>query len=93
MCKCSCSDEEKTIKDFINRNISGYVGDERDTEVSVIAERIMATNVKQQDAYHVASAIYAGCAYFITTDVRLLKFQTDEIKLVNPIEFITEMED
>lgn len=83
----------KTIKDFIDRNISGYVGDERDSEVSTIAEQIMATNVKQQDAYHVASAIYAGCSYFITTDIRLLKYQTDKIHMVNPIEFITEMEE
>lgn len=84
---------KKAIKDFINNNISGYVGAERDAEISAIAERIMAANVKQQDAYHVASAIYAGCTYFITTDIRLLKYQTDEIKLVNPIEFITEMEE
>lgn len=83
----------KSIKDFIRRNISAYVGVERDTEISAIAERIMETNVKQQDAYHVASAIYAGCSYFITTDIRLLKYQTDEIRMVNPIEFITEMEE
>ena len=83
----------KSIKDFIRRNIPAYVGVERDTEISAIARRIMETNVKQQDAYHVASAIYAGCSYFITTDIRLLKYQTDEIRMVNPIEFITEMEE
>lgn len=84
---------KKSIRDFIYHNMSGYVGIERDKEISEIAERIMKTNIKQQDAYHVASAIYAGCTFFITTDIRLLKYKTNEIRLVNPIEFITEMEE
>lgn len=41
---------------------------------------------------HVASAIYAKCSYFISTDKRLLKYQTNEIKMVTPIEFVTETE-
>lgn len=36
--------------------------------------------------------IYAGCDYFISTDMRLLKYNTHEIKMVTPIEFITETE-
>lgn len=54
---------------------------------------IMNTGVKFKDACHVASAIYAGCKYFISTDKRLLKYQTDRIRLVTPIEFIAETED
>lgn len=84
---------KKAIRDFIDKYMKGYVGLERDAEISEIAKRIMATNIKQQDAYHVASAIYAKCAYFITTDIRLLKYKTDEIRLVNPIEFIAELEE
>lgn len=53
----------------------------------------MKTGVKFKDACHVASAIYAGCEYFISTDTRLLKYDTQEIKMVTPIEFIMEMED
>lgn len=40
-----------------------------------------------------ASAIYAGCEYFIFTDIRLLKYRTDKIKMVTPTEFVTETED
>jgi len=47
---------------------------------------------KYLHAYHVASAMYAGCDYFISTDVRLLKHKSDKIKFVTPIEFITETE-
>ena len=72
--------------------MKGYVGVERDDAISPIAAEIMKTGVKEKDAYHVASAIYAGCDYFISTDVRLLKYQTDKIRLVTPIEFITETE-
>ena len=41
----------------------------------------------------VASAIYAGCGYFISTDKRLLKYQSKEIKMVTPIEFVIEIEE
>ena len=83
----------KAITDFIASNICGYVGGERSEIISKKAEEIMKTNVKERDAYHVASAIYAKCDYFISTDTRLLKYKTNEIKMVNPIQFITEMED
>ncbi len=56
------------------------------------AAEIMQTGVKFKDACHVASAIYAGCEYFISTDKRLLKYATNEIKMVTPIEFVIEME-
>jgi predicted nucleic acid-binding protein len=52
----------------------------------------MKTGVKEKDAYHVASAIYSNCDYFISTDIRLLKYKTDKIRMVTPIEFITETE-
>jgi hypothetical protein len=50
-------------------------------------KEIMQTGVKYADAAHVACAILANCDYFITTDKRLLKYQTDCIKLINPIDF------
>ncbi len=81
-----------TIFDFMRENAFGYVGDERKEAVEAKAAEIMKTGVKFKDACHVASAIYARCEYFITTDVRLLKYCTEEIKMVTPIEFITDME-
>ena len=83
---------KKAIMDYISNNISGYVGAERKDIIAIKAAEIMKTNIKEKDAYHVASAIYAKCDYFITTDARLLKYKTDEIRLVNPVQFITEME-
>ena len=83
---------KKAIMDYISNNISGYVGAERKDIIAIKAAEIMKANIKEKDAYHVASAIYAKCDYFITTDARLLKYKTDEIRLVNPVQFITEME-
>ena len=83
---------KQSIIQFIRENMKGYVGPERAEVICPIAEDIMRTGIKEKDAYHVASAIYAGCEYFISTDRRLLKYKSDKIKLVTPIEFVTETE-
>lgn len=82
-----------TIFDFITANTYAYVGDEHKAEIEARAKEIMETGVKFKDACHVASAIYAKCEYFISTDIRLLKYKSNEIKMVNPIEFIIKMEE
>ena len=82
-----------TIFSFMTENAFGYVGDNRKKVIETKAAEIMKTGVKFKDACHVASAIYAKCEYFITTDIRLLKYHTEEIRMVTPIEFVTEMED
>jgi predicted nucleic acid-binding protein len=40
------------------------------------------------DALHVASAVEAGCDYFITVDKGILNKAITEIKTLNPIQFI-----
>lgn len=84
--------KRQTIEDFMNSNESYYVGSERDEVIAKIAEPIMQTGIKEKDAFHVACAIYAQCDYFITTDDRLLRYQTEQIHLVTPGEFIRRME-
>ena len=69
-----------------------YVGEERSETISAMAEEIMQAGIKEKDAYHVASAIYAKCAYFISTDIRLLKYKTDQIRMITPIDFVIETE-
>ncbi len=81
-----------SILQFLRENLKGYVGVERSEIIQPIAEEIMQTGIKEKDAYHLASAIYADCDYFISTDRRLLKYRSGRIKLVTPIEFVTETE-
>lgn len=83
---------KNTIFDFINKYTQVYVGNIHKEEIEQKAKTIMETGIKFKDACHVASAIYAKCGYFISTDKRLLKYKTEEIKMVTPIEFVTEME-
>ncbi len=82
----------QAISRFIQQNTGFYVGPERDELISDLASEIMKTGVKEKDAYHVASDIFAKCDYFISTDSRLLKYKSDKIKIVSPIEYITDKE-
>ena len=83
-----------TIMDFIDKNAKIFVGEKshRETIVSK-AHDIMASGLKFKDSCHVASAIFAGCDYLITTDKRLLKYQSDNICIVSPVEFLKVLED
>ncbi len=81
-----------TIFEFIDKNAYAYVGIERKEVIETKAAEIMKTGIKFKDACHVASAIYANCDYFVSTDIRLLKYKTEEIKMVTPVEFVMETE-
>jgi predicted nucleic acid-binding protein len=48
--------------------------------------------IKPKDALHISCAVESGCDYFITTDRKLLNKKIDGIKMINPIDFITETE-
>jgi len=77
----------------MNTYESYYVGSERNKNIAKIAESIMNTGIKEKDAFHISCAIYAECDYFITTDDRLLKYQTNQLNLVTPYEFIRRLEE
>ena len=81
------------ILDFIRAFSSSFPNSEQEDTIIEKAHSIMETGIKYKDAYHVAAAISQKCNYFITTDIRLLKYHTDEIIMYNPIEFIEELED
>ena len=82
--------KRRAILEFIKDYSVEYISEDRLDEVQILADDIMKTGVKRKDALHVASAIIAGCDLFISTDARLLKYKTDKIKLINPVDFITE---
>lgn len=80
------------VMQFIRNNTELYVDTSCQEEIETKAAEIMQTGIKFRDACHVASAIYAGCDYFITVEKRLLKYRTEEIRMVSPIQFIMETE-
>jgi predicted nucleic acid-binding protein len=84
--------KRNSILRFVDSYAKEHIGSEMTTEAMPIANDIMKTGIKTFDAAHVACAILAECDYFVTTDKRLLKYKTDRIKLVNPIDFVKEWE-
>mgnify|MGYP001096098317 FL=1 len=82
-----------SIGEFIQKNSTEYVGIDKADLIKGKAEEIMGTGIRMKDAYHVACALSASCDYFLTTDDRLLKYHTDEIQMVNPIEFVGKWEE
>ncbi|MCD8107773.1 MAG: hypothetical protein LUE20_07405 [Oscillospiraceae bacterium] len=83
---------KKSILEFVQGNSSVHIDYDRAEEVALKAKEIMATGVKMKDAFHVACAILSESDYFLTTDKRLLKYETSEIAMMNPIDFIEELE-
>ena len=83
----------KAISEFLEENVSVFISSERLPEVEVLAEPIMKTGIKKMDACHVACAILSKCDCMLTTDKRLLKYRSDKILMLNPIDFITRLED
>ena len=80
-----------TIHRFSYRCIQ-YVDESNADEIIEIAKPIMHSGVKAKDALHIACAMYVSCDYFLTTDDRLLKYEHEKIKMVNPVQFVTKME-
>lgn len=84
---------KKGITDFIRNNSSSFVSSDNGKSIKERASRIMETGIKMKDAYHISCAIEDGCDYFLTTDKRLLRYHSEEIKICNPIDFIKEIGD
>ena len=84
---------KRTIYSFIKENIDTFVYADIADKVKEKADAIIETGVKTVDSYHIACAIISKSDYFITTDDRVLKYKTNEIKILDPIQFIKEMEE
>ena len=81
-------DQRDKIDFFIKSNRKIYVGIDSVESLKIFADDFVSQGLKLKDAYHLASAIFANCDYFLTFDKKLLKFTTDRIKILNPVEFM-----
>lgn len=81
-----------TISEFIQKNTAEYIDIDKVDIIKFKAEEIMKTGIKMKDAYHIACAVFSSCDFFLTTDDRLLKYKTDEMQILNPIDFIRRLE-
>lgn len=65
-----------------------FVDDSKKDEIIALAKKNMEKGLKFMDACHVACAEISKCDYFLTTDKRLLKHQSQIVKILNPIGFL-----
>lgn len=83
----------KQIYNFQRRFATVYVSELIDDKILQMAVDIEKTGIKHKDACHVACAIISHSDYLITTDDRLLKYKTNEIELINPMNMINVLEE
>jgi predicted nucleic acid-binding protein len=57
------------------------------------AEKLYNKNIRTKDALHIACSVYTNSDYFITTDKQLFNLKLDDIKIVNPLNFLNEVEE
>jgi predicted nucleic acid-binding protein len=76
------------ILGFVDGFSDYFIGHEREKEAILLTNEIMETGIRRKDASHLACSIIAECDYFITTDNRVLKFKTDKIQAINPVDFV-----
>ena len=60
-------------------------------EVLALSETLLARGVKLYDSLHVACACVGRCERFLTVDKGLLNKPINEIRLQNPIDFVSEL--
>ncbi|GMO43836.1 MAG: PIN domain-containing protein [Treponemataceae bacterium] len=83
-------DKRNAIFDW--KNVAKIHCVENDT-ILQFAENLKKANIRTKDALHIACGVYTKSDYFITTDKQLTKLKLDEIKIINPLSFINELEE
>lgn len=84
--------QRESINLFIKNNRKIYIGVEFIEILNKKVDKIIKSGIKHKDAYHLASAIFTECDYFVTFDKKLLKFKSDEISTINPVDFVKILE-
>lgn len=83
---------KESITDFVEKNASIYVSDDKKEAIEKLAEDIQITGVKNMDSLHLSCAIMAEADCFLTTDDRLLKHQNNSVSIMNPVDFVSKEE-
>lgn len=84
--------EEKRLAIAPWRRIASSFISEETEDILTFAESLTLKGIKTYDALHISCAVAAECDYFLTTDKKLLNTLIQDIRIVNPIVFLDEME-
>ena len=90
--QCPRKQRREHVAQFLKSHTSNYINVGSAEIVMAKAKKFISEGIKQKDAYHLASAILAECDYFLSVDDRLLKYHSDEITMMNLVDFIRILE-
>ena len=90
--QCKNEIRKESVSNFMKAYSKIHIDMNYGEKVLDLSEKIISTGIKPKDTYHIASAMLAECDYFLSTDDRLLKYKTNEIILLNPVDFIKILE-
>jgi predicted nucleic acid-binding protein len=82
-------ERRKAITDWKSLSVA-VVGASDD--VAQLGKIIETRGIRTMDALHIACAVKARCRYFLTTDRKVLKKRVTDICILNPLDFVEEME-
>lgn len=57
-------------------------------EIFEKSKELIKLGLKEKDSFHVACAILGNADFFITTDAKIINKGINEIKVINPVEFV-----
>jgi len=83
-------DKRNAIYDW--KNVAKICCFEND-EIIEYAEGLKQRKIRTKDALHIACSVFTKCDYFITTDKQLFNLRLNDIKIVNPLTFLNELEE
>ena len=78
---------------FIWKNIAEVHCVESDDIIEYAENLKKIYNIRAKDALHIACGVFTGSDYLITTDKQLYNLELDDIRIINPLAFISEVED
>ena len=62
-------------------------------EIIKYAESLEKYNIRTKDALHIACSVYTKSDYLITTDRHLYNLNFNDIRIINPLTFLNEVEE
>jgi predicted nucleic acid-binding protein len=62
-------------------------------EIIKYAEDLKNRNIRTKDALHIACSVYTDSDYLVTTDKQLFNLRINDIRIINPLTFISEQEE
>jgi len=75
---------------FLNWKNIAVIDIDPTEEILACGKSLNQKSIKGKDALHIACAIKADCKYFLTTDNGILNKNINEIKIINPVDFIRQ---